>query len=141
MENIKSSKVNDDLLKFSKVALDHLQIAMDDILTIQGGLDPETGKMVNPYSVDRINYYFYGNNELRPFSINYVLDPILAFKNRQDDLGLNSSLKKPIKYQQLLYPKRLFKDLTAAEAVMLINLIKAHIYYDLIVNLERTNEG
>jgi hypothetical protein len=130
------SDTNKKLIKLADNVLLHLKIVRDELLEIQGGVNPETGGPVNPYSVNRVNSYFYTNNAKRPIANQFILKPLVEFRDGLEKLGLESSLKNKITIQQVYMPKPIFQDLNIVESLALIDLLSYHIYYDTIENLE-----
>ena len=130
----------DPYLRQSIKTLNMLTEIQDNIITISGGIIPETWKLYDSYGVDRVNNLFYSDNNWHPHASEYFNESINNYLQVAKKHDIISELDNSVQLIQKNSELPLFENMTVSESYILLELIGHHIIIETIYYITVKNK-
>jgi len=132
---LNSTEKEAQFLELIDSTLYKLLILQDELVSTSGGRNPETGDLINPGSTYYANSYFFSQNNFRSYGIEYFDEIMSNYLNTVKKLNYPSHILSSVNRYNNYNGGTLFDNMTVAESMNFIELLKANIIIDKYVFL------
>jgi len=116
-------------------AINELLNLQNELVSVAGGRSPETGFFLNPGSTHYSYSYFFSENNFRNYGIEYFNQIISDYLRSVNRLNYPSHITLSLERHEKFNGGTLFDNITVAESMNFIELLKANIIIDKYVYL------
>ena len=120
--------------------LDRLYSLQDGLVGTSGGIDPETGELMNGGSTAHNYQFFFAENNFNSYGIKSFNSIVNDYFETMDSLNINSRIPGRIKRFDEYTDDTLFYNMTVTEAFNFIELLKSHVVIDKYIYLAKNCE-
>jgi len=112
-----------------------LSMLQDELVAVSGGIDPETGNLINPGSTHYAHSYFFGENNFRSYGIDYFNEILFDYLSNVERLKIPSIIPSRVELHKKYNGGTFFDNISVAESINFIELLKANIIIDKYIYL------
>ena len=135
LNHIMKDQGENEYLKIVDSTIYKLSMLQDELVAVSGGIDPKTGNLINPGSTHYAHNYFFYKNNFRSYGIDYFNEILFDYLNSVERLGIPSIIPYRVELHKKYNEGTFFDNITVAESINFIELLKANIVIDKYIYL------